>query len=69
MRFDLVESHGDTFEKRQRFGLEVVVEVKKAVGNFPMGYRFLDDDWLPDGLKLEESSVFARAFSDLPSFL
>lgn len=59
------DEYGGTFEKRQRFALEVVTKVKKAVGNFPVGYRFLADEWLPDGLKLEESSVFARTLSDL----
>jgi NADPH2 dehydrogenase len=59
------DEYGGTFEKRQRFALDVVAKVKKAVGNFPVGYRFLADEWLPDGLKLEESSVFARGLADL----
>ena len=28
-----------------------------------MGYRFLADEWLPDGLKLRESVVMARALA------
>ncbi len=28
-----------------------------------MGYRFLADEWLPDGLKLEESRPLARALA------
>jgi 2,4-dienoyl-CoA reductase (NADPH2) len=54
------DSYGGSLENRQRFALDVLGCVKDAVGNFPVGYRFLADEWLPDGLKIEESSVFAR---------
>jgi 2,4-dienoyl-CoA reductase (NADPH2) len=43
--------------------LEVVQEVKRAVGEFPVGYRFLADEWLPDGLKLSESVQYAKALA------
>jgi NADPH2 dehydrogenase len=59
------DEYGGTLERRQRFSLEVVAQVKKAVGTFPVGYRFLADEWLPDGLKLEESTLLARALADL----
>lgn len=59
------DDYGGSLEKRQRFPLEVVREVKEAVGSFPVGYRFMADEWLPDGLKLVESvryaGVLARA--------
>lgn len=57
------DEYGGPLENRQRFPLEVLGAVKTAVGNFPVGYRFLADEWLPDGLKLEESSRFARALA------
>jgi 2,4-dienoyl-CoA reductase (NADPH2) len=53
------DAYGGTLEHRQRFVLEVVAAVKEAVGDFPVGYRFLADEWLPDGLGLEESCRFA----------
>ncbi len=59
------DEYGGTLERRQSFPLEVVTKVKKAVGDFPVGYRFLADEWLPDGLKLEESALLARALADL----
>ena len=32
-----------------------------AVGpDFPVGYRFLADEWLPDGLHLEETTLYAK---------
>ncbi len=57
--------YGGSLENRQKFALEVVSKVKKAVGSFPVGYRFLADEWLPDGLKLEESTVLARSLGSL----
>jgi NADPH2 dehydrogenase len=53
------DAYGGPLENRQRFPLEVVAAVKKAVGDFPVGYRFLADEWLPDGLNLDESCRFA----------
>jgi 2,4-dienoyl-CoA reductase (NADPH2) len=54
------DTYGGTLERRQRCVLEVVAAVKEAVGDFPVGYRFLADEWLPDGLGLEESCRFAE---------
>lgn len=53
--------YGGSLENRMRFPLEVVSSVKEAVGDFPVGYRFLAEEWLPDGLKSQESSRFAEA--------
>jgi 2,4-dienoyl-CoA reductase-like NADH-dependent reductase (Old Yellow Enzyme family) len=47
--------YGGSLENRCRFPLEVMSAVKAAVEDFPVGYRFLADEWLPDGLELEES--------------
>lgn len=58
------DEYGGSLENRQKFALEVVSKVKEAVGAFPVGYRFLADEWLADGLKLEESSIFACSLAD-----
>ena len=55
------DEYGGSFDNRQRFALEVVAAVKDKVGDFPVGYRFLADEWLPDGLQLNESVRFARS--------
>ena len=55
------DQYGGALANRQRFALEVVAKVKAAVGNYPVGYRFLADEWLPDGLHLNESLQFAAA--------
>ena len=58
------DEYGGSPENRQRFPLEVVGKVKEAAGNFPVGYRFLADEWLPDGLKLVESVRYARVLAE-----
>ena len=57
------DEYGGSLENRQRFPLEVLSAVKDAVGDFPVGYRFLAEEWLADGLKLEESTEFARSLA------
>lgn len=55
------DRYGGSLENRMRFPLEVVDAVLTEVGeSYPLGYRFLADEWLPDGLHIEETSVFAR---------
>ncbi len=53
------DDYGGPLENRIRFPLEVLEAVKSQVGIFPVGYRLLADEWLPDGLHLEESKTFA----------
>ena len=55
------DAYGGSIDNRMRFPLEVVHQVKDTVGNFPVGYRFLADEWLPDGLHVDEAQVLARA--------
>ncbi|MDD2904009.1 MAG: NADH:flavin oxidoreductase [Syntrophales bacterium] len=57
------DDYGGPLENRMKFPLEVVAAVKAAVGDFPVGYRFLAEEWLSDGLQLGESLVFARALA------
>lgn len=57
------DQYGGSLENRQRFPLHVVAAVQAAVGAFPVGYRFLADEWLPDGLQLEDSRRFARSLA------
>ena len=59
------DEYGGSLEKRLKFPTQVISKVKKAVGTFPVGYRFLADEWLPDGLKLEESAALARSLASL----
>lgn len=58
------DAYGGTIENRIRFPLEVLKRVKDLVGDFPVGYRFLADELLPDGLHVRESRVLARALEE-----
>jgi 2,4-dienoyl-CoA reductase (NADPH2) len=55
------DSYGGPISNRIRFPLEVLKRVKDQVGDFPVGYRFLADEWMPDGLQVKESVVLAQA--------
>ena len=55
------DEYGGPLSHRIKFPVEVLKRVKDKVGDFPIGYRFLADEWLPDGLKLKESIVLAKA--------
>ncbi|UCD87175.1 MAG: NADH:flavin oxidoreductase, partial [Desulfobacterales bacterium] len=57
------DAYGGPIESRIRFPLEVLKEIKDLVGDFPVGYRFLADEWLPDGLQVDEAKVLAKALA------
>jgi 2,4-dienoyl-CoA reductase-like NADH-dependent reductase (Old Yellow Enzyme family) len=53
--------YGGNPEKRRRFPLEVAEAVMAAVGsNFPVGYRFLASECLPEGLIVDEAIPLAE---------
>jgi len=59
------DAYGGDAERRMRFPLEVVAAVRSAVGaDFPVGYRFLADEYLPDGLTLADTLPFARRLAE-----
>ena len=58
------DAYGGPIENRIRFPIEVLKGVKDLVGDFPVGYRFLADEWLPDGLHVEESRVLAKTLEE-----
>ena len=54
------DEFGGSLENRTRFPLMVVDAVRAAVGpDYPVGYRFLADEWLPQGLHTLETSYLA----------
>jgi 2,4-dienoyl-CoA reductase-like NADH-dependent reductase (Old Yellow Enzyme family) len=55
------DQYGGTLENRERFPLQVTDAILEAVGeDYPVGYRFLADEWLPGGLHPEETIPLAR---------
>lgn len=60
------DQYGGSLENRMRFALEVVQALKEDLGtDFPVGYRFMADEWVPDGFVLEEARIFARKLAEL----
>jgi 2,4-dienoyl-CoA reductase (NADPH2) len=57
------DAYGGTIENRIKFPLEVLKRVKDTVGDFPVGYRFLVNEWLLDGLKQSESIFLAKSLA------
>ncbi len=59
------DEYGGTFEKRMRFPLEVVKAVRDAVGeDFPIAYRLSGDEYIDNGLTLEETVPFAKRLEE-----
>jgi 2,4-dienoyl-CoA reductase (NADPH2) len=54
------DNYGGPLENRMKFPLRVVEAVMKSVGNYPVGYRFLADEWLPEGLHTDQTSLYAK---------
>jgi 2,4-dienoyl-CoA reductase-like NADH-dependent reductase (Old Yellow Enzyme family) len=58
------DAYGGDASRRMRFPLEVLAAVRAEVGGaFPVGYRFLADEYVPGGLTLAETLPFARALA------
>ena len=57
------DKYGGNLENRYRFPLKVIKRVKDRVGAMPVGYRFLADEWLPDGWHLEGACQFAKTLT------
>ena len=56
------DQYGGSLENRMRFPLQVVDAVRDAIGeDYPVGYRFLADEWVPGGLHPAETSILARS--------
>jgi 2,4-dienoyl-CoA reductase (NADPH2) len=55
---------GGSLENRMKFPLDVVSAVKAAVSPMPVGYRFLADEFLDDGLRPAESTLIAKALAE-----
>ncbi len=55
------DAYGGDVSRRMRFPLEVLAAVRAEVGEaFPIGYRFLADEYVPGGLTLTETIPFAQ---------
>lgn len=53
------DKYGGSLENRLRFPLMVCEAVKNAVGEFPVGYRFMSREYFEGGLTIEEGAQAA----------
>ncbi|MGF1617825.1 MAG: FAD-dependent oxidoreductase, partial [Acidimicrobiia bacterium] len=59
------DRYGGSLANRARFPLELVTALRQAVGpDFPLGYRLSADEFIPNGLRIEESKEFASMLVD-----
>ncbi len=57
--------YGGSLENRALFALETLQRVKEKVGeDFVVGYRMSADEFMPCGLRIEETAFFARMLSN-----
>jgi NADPH2 dehydrogenase len=59
------DDYGGSLENRMRFPLGVVASVREHSGKDALlGYRFMPDEWLPDGFTLNEGKILARRLEE-----
>jgi len=59
------DQYGGSRENRARFGLEILKEVRKTVGDdFPIGYRLTAEEYIDDGLMIEDAVDFSKRLVD-----
>ena len=58
-----IDGYGTTLEGRLRLPLEVVAEVRRRVGEFAVGVRYLGDEAIEGGTEVEEAAAFGVAFA------
>lgn len=60
------DNYGGSLENRMRFGIEVLEEMRREVGqDFIIGIRMVVDETMPDGLPFVEGVEIARRLTDL----
>lgn len=56
------DMYGGAFENRIRMPLEIIEKIHKYCGNdFPIGFRMLGEEWLPNGIHIDEAKALAQA--------
>ena len=59
------DSYGGEFENRARFVIEILDSIRDKVGDkLAIEYRISADEFIPDGLKIEEQVQFAKFIQD-----
>ena len=55
------DEYGGSLENRARFALETIRSIKEHTGeDFPLIYRLSGEEYVPNGLTIEEACTFAK---------
>jgi 2,4-dienoyl-CoA reductase-like NADH-dependent reductase (Old Yellow Enzyme family)/thioredoxin reductase len=59
------DDYGGSLENRMRFGREVLVEIRRRVGDdYIVGIKLTADELAPDGLEIDDTIAIARSYAD-----
>ena len=58
------DEYGGSWENRTRFARELVAEVRKAVGDYPVGMRIAGNDFIPDSNTNSDAVAFAKLMEE-----
>ncbi len=59
------DKYGGSLENRMRFTLEIVKNIQSKCGrDYPIGIRFMADEWMPGGFGLDEARIFAHRLEE-----
>ena len=60
------DQYGGSLTNRMRFVNELINAIRKATGpDFPIGYRYMADEWDASGFQLDEARIVARQLEKL----
>lgn len=63
------DEYGGSAENRARIVLEVLQTIRKAIGDHPLGIRLDLNEYLPDGLGVDDAIGFARMFAGIADYI
>ncbi|WP_426350051.1 FAD-dependent oxidoreductase [Alloiococcus sp. CFN-8] len=59
------DEYGGSLENRTRFAVEVVKNIKEKVGkDFPLSYRITANEYVPEGLTIEDTVIAAKLLEE-----
>ena len=58
------DAYGGSVENRTRFPVQVIRAVREAVGDYPVGYRFMVREYLDGGLSLEDGVAAGKILAE-----
>lgn len=59
------DMYGGTLENRARFALEVIEKIRAKMGpDFMIGFRLSADEYVPGGLTIDESTLYAKKVAE-----